>query len=269
MATEELHIKLLPLILSVREDLYVAPPKDYAITANQSHYVIPTRASGTVLRDVQVVQDSRIYSLPAVDSDEITTTSTGEVEGYYLEHNDVVLYPTPAATTGTLRLRYFMRPSRLAATTACAQISAINTVTSTVTVSSIPSSWATNTVVDFIKAQAPYYNLAIDQTITGVSGTDITFSSLPTNLAVNDWLALAEYSPIPQVPHEFLPVLAQMTVAKALEAIGDREGARAAERVLTGTGTEPDTGMIASVLKLITPRVVGEPKKVIQRNWRR
>lgn len=262
MATEELHIKLLPLIMSVREEFYVAT-KDHAVTENQANYGIPSRASGMVLRSVHLVDGTTVCELNPVDPEDVTTTATGTPEGYYLEHNNVVLYPTPNATSGTLRLRYFIRPSRLTTTTSCAQVSAINTGTNVVTVGSIPSSWGSGTIIDFVDADAPYACHAIDQTISNVSGTDITFSDLPANLAVGDWVALAEYSPIPQLPHEFLPVLSQMTVVRALEAIGDREGAMAANKVLT----EPDVGMVASALKLITPRVHGAPKKVIRRSW--
>lgn len=259
LATEELHIKLLPLIMSAREEFYVAR-KEYAVTANQSHYVIPTRASGVVLRDIQLIDGTSVQSLGPIDSEQICTTATGDVQGYYLEHNNVVLYPTPSSTSGTLRMRYFLRPSRLALVTACAQISAIDTGTNEVTVSTIPSTWAVGSIVDFVKATAPHANPAIDQTVTALSGTIVTFASLPTDLAVGDWIALAEYTPIPQLPYEFQPVLAQMTVVKALESIGDREGAKAAR---------DDLDLIKNnALLLITPRVQGSVKKAVGRNWR-
>ena len=259
LATEELHIRLLPLIMSVRAEYYVYP-KTYSITANQSDYAIPSRASGLVLRDVQIIEGTSIRSLSEIPTENISTTSTGTVEGYYLEHQNVVLYPTPATTSGTLKLRYYIRPSRLAATSDCAQITAINTGTNTVTVSSVPSTWTTGTDVDFVSATVPYQCRAIDQDISSVSGSDILFASLPTGLAVGDWVALAEYSPIPQVPFEFLPVLSQMTVVKALESLGDSTGgARAAK----------DLEQIqANALLLVTPRNHGEPTRVTPTRWR-
>lgn len=257
LATEELHIKLLPLLLSVREEFYVYA-KDYTVTADQAAYAIPTRTAGATLRDIQWIEGNNIRSLPRVDSDFITSTASGTVQGYYLQHNDVILYPTPSSTTGTLRLRYYLRPGRLAATTACAQITAVTTTT--VTVASIPSSWAVGTIVDFIKATPPFHYPSIDQTITALAGTTITFAAVASTVVVGDWLALAEYSPIPQIPFEFQPVLAQMTVVKALEAIGDREGSAAARKDLEV--------LQASALALMSPRVSGEAKKVIGRNWR-
>ena len=191
LATEELHIKLFPLLLGVREEFYVTKT-EYAITAGQAAYAIPYRAAGGSLRDIQIIQGSNIYSLSTIDSDYITTTVQGTVQGFYLENNNVILYPTPGATTGILRLRYFRRPGRLAATTSCAQVTAINTGTNQVTVASIPTAWATGTAIDFIQAIAPSVTLDVDYAISTVASTVITFAALPAGLAVNDWLAPAE-----------------------------------------------------------------------------
>jgi len=260
LATEELHIKLLPLLMSVRAEFYVAAPYDQVITSNQAAYPISTRASGMVLRDVQIITGTDIASLPEIPSEQVRTTATGTPTAYYFQHNNVILYPTPSSTTGTLRQRYYMRPSRLAATSACAQISAIDTGTSTVTVNAVPSSWATGTIVDFIAYTAPFQWRSTDATISSVSGSDIVFSSLPTGLVVGDWIALAEYTPMPQIPFEFQPVLAQMTVVKALEALGDEAGVKRAVSDLQILQT--------NALHLITPRNHGEPKRVVPTTWR-
>lgn len=254
MATEELQINLMPLILSAREEFYVRT-KDHTVVADTASYAIPTRASGQILRDVLLIDGTTIKSLPEIDPEDITTTQSGTVEGYYLEHNNVVLYPTPGAGGDTLRLKYFLRPSRLAATSACAQISAIDTTTNIVSVSSIPSSWSTGDILDLIDQDSPFNPLAIDQTSTLISSTDITFASLPTGLAVGDWVAQADYTPIPQVPYEFLHVLAQMTVVAALNAIGDFEGEKRAYAKLEK--------MMEDALNLITPRNQGEVRKIV------
>jgi hypothetical protein len=257
MATEEMHLTLLPMILAAREEYYVAT-KDHTITADQSAYAIPTRGIGQVLRDVQIVEGTAVRSLPRIEVEDITTTATGTPQAYYLKHDKVVLYPTPGSTTGTLRLNYFLRPGRLAAVADCAQISAIDTGTNTITVSSIPSSWVTGNDVDLIAGDSPYQYRAIDQDTT-ITGSTIVLSSLPSDLAVGDWVALADYSPIPQVPYEFQPLLAQITVVKALESIGDTEGLKTAKKALEE--------LQRAALTLISPRNQGEPKKVNSRRW--
>lgn len=259
LATEELHIKLLPLIMSVRAEFYVTS-KSYTITADQSEYLVPPRSSGMVLRDVQIIDGTNIRSLPEMPPEEAVSTATGTPRAYYFEHQNVVLYPTPSVTTGTLKLKYYIRPGRLAATSDCAQITAINTSTNVVTVSTAPSTWVVGTSLDMVAANTPHQFRATESAITAISGSDITFASLPSGLAVGDWLSPADYSPIPQVPFEFQPVLAQMTVVKALEALGDREGGAAALKDLAT--------IQASALQLVTPRNHGEPKKVRPPRWR-
>lgn len=249
----------MPLILSVREEWYVAT-FNHTITANQSNYAFPPRASGRILRDVQILSGTDLTPLEPMDSEDVFTTGTGSPQAFYLENDDVVLYPTPGTTAGTLRLRYFRRPNRLTAVSSCSQISNINTGTGVVTLTAAPpSTWGVGTSIDFIKNTSPFSTLGMDYAITNVSGSDVTFASLPTPLSTNDWLAPAEYTPIPQIPQEFFPVLAQMTVVKALEAYGDREGAMAAFK---------DLQIIEkNAVAMISPRVHSERKKVISRNW--
>ena len=260
LATEELHIKLLPTIMSVREEFYVTE-QDVAIVAGTAKYTIPSRASGLVLRDIQLISGTQVTQLSLIDPERIESTAQGPIQGYYLQHNKIVLYPTPNSGSDTLRIRYFSRPNRLAATSDCAQISAIDTDTNIVTVSAAPSSWTTSTKVDLITSNIPYQCLAIDQSIVSITGTAITLASIPTDLAVGDWIAPQEYSPIPQVPQEFQPVLAQMTALKALQALGDSQGAAVAEK---------DLEIIqANAVRLVSPRNQGQAHKVINRNWRR
>lgn len=261
MATEELLIKLVPMIMSAREDFFVAPPYSVALVQGQANYTLPYRAIGQVVRDIHLVDNGSIWPLPRIEPEQIYTTQQANPWGYYFEGNNIVVYPTPSSTTLTLRIRYFQRPSQLALTSNCAQVTAINTGTNTVTVSFIPSSWAVGTIVDFISAAPPYGTEAIDQAITGLSGTNITFAALPSTLAVNDWIALAEYTPIPQIPREFQPVLAQMTAVKVLQAQGDVQGAQQAGQ---------DLQVIAkNALAMITIRNQGDNRKVVTTRWRK
>ena len=258
LATEELHLKLVPMLLSVREEFYVAK-KNYAITANLAEYAIPHNAVGMIVRDIQIITGSEIRSLTPIDSEFIGSTATGPVTGYYLEHNNVVLYPTPSSTSGTLRIRYFQRPNRLALTSACALITSIDTGANTVVVSAVPSTWTVGTEIDFIGAIVPYRTIDSDHAVTSVASTTIGFAALPESLAVGDWLAPAGYSPIPQIPFEFQPLLAQMTVVKALESLGDNNGVKQANENLKV--------IEAAAIQLISPRVQGEAKRVVRRTW--
>ncbi len=268
LATEELHSSLVPMIMSVREKYYETY-QDTAMAAAQAIYPIPTRAIGGVLSVVQYILNNYVMNLQPIDPNAITTTDSGLTpRGFYFQNNNIVLYPTPNVTQGTIRMRYYQRPSRLEQTINCAQITSFDTNALTATCSAVPSTWANGTVVDFIPAVIPYQPYGLNSVISGVTSGVITFSALPTTssngaavLTAGDWIALAEYTPIPEVPFEFFAALAQATACKGLEAIGDQQNLGIAEQKLEA--------YLQSALKLVTPRDQNGTKKVVSawRTW--
>lgn len=260
LATEELHIVLVPLILSVREKYYETYA-DTALTASQATYAISKRAIGGIVSSVQYIYNNAVYQLNPIDPNSVSTTNTSPFpNSFYFENNNLVIYPTPSTTQGTLRMRFFQRPSRLAQTSNCAQVTSFDTVAKTVTCSSVPSTWGNGSTVDFIPQGIPYTPYGLDQAVTGVSSGVISFSaSLPSALAISDWVALSEYTPIPELPFEFFPVLAQATVVKGLEAIGDQLNLPIAQQKLQA--------YLENAIKLVTPRDQNGTKKVVS-SWR-
>ena len=73
-----------------------------------------------------------------------------------------------------------------------------------------------------------------------------------------DYVCIAEESPVPNIPTEMHPVLAQLTAVHILEAMGDTEALGNAQRRL-------DT-MTKSVMSLVDDRVELAPKKIRPRN---
>jgi hypothetical protein len=71
-------------------------------------------------------------------------------------------------------------------------------------------------------------------------------------------VCLAGQSPVPQIPPELHPLLAQRVVCKALESLGDAAGFQAAQLKMAE--------IQQAALPLITPRVDGEPKRFANRN---
>jgi len=258
-ATRELYTKLVPMILAVREK-YFETYTDTALIAAQGAYPIPERAIGGVLSSLQYITDLIIYPLEPMDPVGITTVGSSLTpRGFYFQHNSVVLYPTPESATGSIRMRYFQRPNALSQTSACAQVSSFSALTNEVVVSSIPSTWVTGTVVDFIPGTLPFTPYSKDTSITGVTGTTISFTALPSTIANGDWLALSQTTPVPEIPVEFQQILEQMTLVKALQGVGDKEGFAIAKGELEDARSD--------VIKLITPRDQYGCKKVVS-NWR-
>lgn len=213
---DALKTHITPLILSLNED-YFLETKEYSISSDTAKYPIPSRAIASKLRDVKIKDDSGNYRdlLRLFEEDRSSSRS-----GYYVKRNSIEL--SNNLTSGTLMLSYFIRPSDLISSSSHATITAIDTATKTITVSSLPSNFLVNVDCDFVQANSPFDQLGIDYTISNINVLDITFNELPQDLEVGDYLCLAKQSPVPQIPEEMHPLLVQASLVQCLTAKKDK-----------------------------------------------
>lgn len=260
--TFEQMTTLVPQIMSIQEEYFVHV-EDITLVSTQTAYPINERAIGKKLRDVCLVDSAgnEVY-LQRITPQDIkfysqvnTAGSSGWTEVFYFQNNSVMLLSGVPATYTSLRLRYYRRPSNLVSTDAAGQITVIDVPTKTVTVTG--GTWAIGNTVDFIDATPSFDSLQDDATITGVSNSDITFAALPTGLVVGDWISISGTTPIPQLPYEAHPILAQLGACKALEAMGD-----ANVKVSWGRYQQ----MAESFFKAITPRTDTPAQKLVSPN---
>lgn len=258
LAHEELISRILPLLLSVREEFYTY---EDAITLvdGQSDYYINPRAIGMALNDITLhTPGGQILNIPRVSPENVRLNTSRRGSNNYealLLNNKVRLVPTPNNPTETLYLNYHIRPGSLTPITNAMKITAIDTGTGTVTGDSVPSTLTANSEIDIVRNLPGHDYLAIDQTIQSVTTTTVVLTTLPSDLSVGDWITPCQSSPIPQVPFEFQPLLAQVTAVKVLEALGDFSGMERAEKKAMD--------MQESLIKLINPRIYHEPKKIV------
>lgn len=244
---DQMQVDIIPLLLRLNEE-YFEERKDFTITEG-STYRIPRRAIGAQLRDVQVYDSNGNYQNLARLYEE---DRASDLSGYYIKRNVIEL--TDDFTTGTLRLCYFAAPNTLVATTACAQITAIDTTLNQVTVSSVPSTFANGTSIDFIQNNNPFDVLTMDAAISNISGTTLTFSDLPDDLDEGDWIALATQSPVPNVPVELHPVLVQSALCVCLASKKDSAVDRETKKL---------EKMIDVAVNMLDPRVKSNDSKIV------
>jgi hypothetical protein len=229
LAYDVMLSEIVPDVLTMREEYYVRS-YDTSLVAAQANYPIVSRAIGGVLRELKYIVSPYIYDLPRVDVEEIGQVVSGTPDLFYIQGNDLYVFPTPSASTGSLRQHYFIRPSKFVTVAECGIITAINTSTKTVTLT-IPSGWTTNSTFDLVKGTPHYDIIDFDLTATSVgSGAIIMTNTLPTTLAVGDYVTLAGETCFPFLPVEGHTALVQSTVAAALEAIGDPAATTAAQK---------------------------------------
>lgn len=211
----QLKVDLTPLMLKLNEEFFLQY-KNFTITQGSS-YRIPNRAIGAKIRDLKHLDASGNFkSIDRLFEEDRPSNKSG----YYMKRNSIEL--TNDYISGTLRMTYFARPNELVTVAECGVIDSIDTNNNQVVLTAAPSSFLTGTLCDFIQSSNPYDLLSYDQEITGISGTTVTFSALPDDLAEGDYLCLANESCVPLLPEELHPILVQSALCRSLSAKKDK-----------------------------------------------
>lgn len=220
IATEELWGPVAAHLKAARSNFFLTSHTQ-AIVAGTAAYPIPPRAMGSGMAEVEVIQsDGSIRNLLTIDRTDLHTMdqTPGAPSHFYFQDDQVILFPTPSGSGETLRIPYYRRAGVLVLTSAVAVITAINTGTRVLTLAStIPATFLTTVTYDLIGARPGFRTLGMDLAVTNASGTSMTFTAtLPTDLAVGDYVCLAGESPVAQIPPETHQLLAQHVAVKVL-----------------------------------------------------
>lgn len=261
-ANDEMHSTIIPAIVSVREEYFVKKV-DFAIVSGSNEFQVPYRSTGGMMRDVVLVDSSNNeVAMPRLQPESTksdSSLSNVRLSGFMLRDDKVVLYPgADTFTQNTLRIYYMRRPNNLTTVSNSGKITNINPATNQVTVDSAPTTWTTATTFDFIKGSPIFSSAGDDYAITVLAGNVLTFSSLPDDIEVGDWVCESTMTPIAQIPYEGHHLLAQYTAGRMLEAQGDKPNA---ERILAVADR-----MMEGFLKIITPRTEATLKKINNRS---
>ncbi len=266
LANEELQSYIVPMLLGVREEFLVAT---YDVTTTTAAgYTLPPRAVGRELRNVLWNTGNGVYvPLTRIEPErefEFGNTGFGGPYGYKFENDKVVLIPAPASG-GTLRMQYFIRPNQLTSTGALPGIAPANmrlvTSVAGTTVNTSGGSdvtFATGTLCDIVSGTPGFACKVIDLAAGTVAGSSIIFpTGLPSGVVAGDYVCLAQESPIAQLPVELMPLLAERTCFKVLEALGDPKAS---------VQKQVCDEMEKQALRLLSPRSQGSARLIVPRN---
>ena len=256
LANDELQGKLVPLIMSAREEYFV---DDYDVLVPSDGIIdFPEHAIGAKLRSVCYLQQASpllLINLPRLDLDVIAGVGSTLVTGFYIEGNTLRIYPSTALPTNTtLKIYFYRRTLVLAEPAQYGQILSIDTGSNTVVISRTPTDWAVGTQLNTVSQKPNFETTAELLTVTAVSAPSVVLDTV-VGIGVGDYLSGYGYSAIPQIPLEAHAYLAQLTAAMCLRGLGDREGAKDLE-------VEADL-LKVGMFTMISQRVDGSVKKVI------
>lgn len=259
LANDMLQTTVVPLMMSAREDYFVTFEDVNAPATGIIPF--PAKAVGSKLRNVCFVSQSTpliLTNIPRLDLDVVAGvgyTNPLTLCGFYIQGSDLVLYPTNSVQTGNpIRLYYYRRTLVLAQPSEYGRVLSVDAMTGTVVLDVVPNDWEIGTELNSVGSQ-PNFLITNDlTTITNLSAPSIVLDSVE-GIEVGDYLSGVGYSAIPQVPIEAHNYLAQLTAAKALEGLGDRDGMKAAY--------EEAEKLKTSLLIMVSQRVDGSVKKIV------
>jgi hypothetical protein len=264
IANDELRLKLVADIMSVREDFFLTS-KTVAIVGGIDHYALPKRAIGNTLKALFYVgSGGEKYELERAEIDRVAEYATlnGMPEKFYFEGDEVVIMPMPSASVGSLQFCYFAKPSQLIETESCAKITAISSAggTTTFTVDTdLTADLAIGDKVDLLSVVSPFLLWAEEVALAAISSTqmqcataDISDAAGVVEPQVNDYICPTGFANIPMIPVEFHGVLAQMQAVRMLAGLGDLNKWNAAKSELKEMRTE--------AIRLIKNRVEASPR---------
>lgn len=256
--TRILQSKLVPMMMTVREEYFV-DYEDYPITqGNLTGYAIPTNAVGMKVRSVALVNESGVLNLtnlPRLSLEQISGYYYGQYVpfGFYVQNNNVILWPPNQTTpSNTLRMYFLRRVNVLTSSENCGQVESI--LGNVLTLSNVPAAWVVGDTLNAIDARPGFDTKARDRAITLISGNDVTLDDV-TDISVTNWIAENDYSPIAQVPVEVHQLLVQAASLEILKSLGDSEGYQKLEFEYKQ--------LVGYVMDVITPRIDGSIKKAI------
>lgn len=259
ISNDLLQTSVVPLMMSCRENYFVT----FVDVVSSASGVIPfpRDAVGAKLRNVCYVSQLSplvLINLPMIDLDVVAGVgfyNMTTLAGFYIQGDDIMLYPnTSVPTNTTIRLYYYKRTLNIAAPTTYGRVLSVDPMTNTIVMDFVPYAWAAGTEINAIGSEPNFSITNSLMTISAVSSPSIIVDDV-TGVAVGDYISDVGYSAIPQIPVEGHYYLAQLTAGKALEGLGDGDGAKRAYEVAEQLKT--------SFLTTVSQRVDGSVKKVI------
>jgi hypothetical protein len=264
LLNEELQITICGELSAMQEEYFVIS-QDIPLVDNVSEYELPSKAIGWALRDIGYISASGEYrTLPRVGIEQLDLYSglatTGEPRALYLKDDKLECVPTiSGSVTGSIRIHYERLLNELVMVSTCGTITNVvdGGTNWIITVNSVPS--YTNGV-DVIGNINPF---GVIGSFTSATPVGTVFTLLKTSFSktpiIGDYVAPYGKTPIPHIPEDLHPVLAQAATLRVLEIIGDSKNLQNAFVTYKR--------MIEKLKLRSSSRIKGAPKKLISRSY--
>jgi hypothetical protein len=257
---EELQLTIVDELTTLQASMFIER-ETRALVASQSEYEFPNRAIGWKVASVGHLSASNVYTrLP-----QIARSNRGRYQniqenatpaGFYVEGTKIHFVPNVSASpAGSVQFDFIRIQNELVKESVCGEASLVATVgvNYDITVNSVP---VYSGGVDVISGTNPFNVIARNSTPV-VLGLIMTIPIVDFDRApvIGDWISVTGKTPIPNIPEDFHPVLAQAATIRCLISNNDEKG-------LT-TAMVAYTNMIKRMTNRAKDRVDSSPVKIV------
>ncbi len=267
-ASDEAETWLMPMMIRAKGE-YLVKTQDIPFVAAQSDYRFNSRVAA--IREVsRVMADGTEVPLEELSPPQMTglgviPSRAGVPMFYKFKEGVITLFPVPGQTGDSLRVKYHYRLNRMALAADTCTITSISG--GTIGVTAVPTAMGSGAGVkiDFIRSTPIFDVVAFDVVPASfsASATSLVFSAsdVPADLVVGDRVALARYTPFPNMPPELHVCAALRAAASAIKSKGDKDLAKSL--------VEEAIGKEASLLTgILEPRNRGGVRRLVTRRFR-
>jgi hypothetical protein len=258
ICNEEMSSFMVPLVMKERED-YWQTSVDFTISSTVTQYRIPERAIGSKLREVKIVNANGTESnIPRL----LVANEGTDSYGFRVDGNVLTLRTgianNPTLLGNTLRVYFYNRPNDIVTVAECGAITGTTPGTKAIALAAAPAAFTGKTSFDLIRGVPGFESLSVDAAGSITSTTVTLTNALPADLAAGDYVCLPHQTPVPQIPPELHPLLAQKAACRVLEGKGMYEKLKSLREELAV--------MEVNARAMLTPRVDGEAPRAVVRS---
>lgn len=259
---EELELSIVTLLVSMNQDYFIEH-ETTALVANQSSYDFPLRGIGWKANAVGYLDTANVYSKLS----KINRSQRGSYGsqlgsspcGFYIEGTKIITIPAIGATvTGSLEVDFVRIQNRLVSVNSCGLITVVAVVGANyqITVNTVP---AVTGGIDAISGTNPF-NVFARASTPVVAGFNLTCPIVDFERApvAGDYLCQTGTTPIPNIPEDFHPVLAQAATLRCLISMSDAKGLQTAQLSYSR--------MLDAISSKAADRVSTSPTKIVPKS---
>ena len=250
----EIQGSLIPLLRLSHQEYFVAETQ---VASVNGRVRLPNRSIMGAVRHVQLVSGSSALKLPQVAlEDDTLGSSSSAPSAWYFDGGSIVLLPR--GTNATVRLRYYMRPSKMVVETATTKVASITVISTSADglyyLANLTNNSTSSPTYDVVGNGASHALLVTDTISNITSQESILISTVLSPLAVGDYLVAAGFTPVVPLPEELFAALVHQVAYVILRSLGYDSEAQA-QQSLAQTALQQGQAILA-------PRSEGNARKL-------